>query len=395
MPLLETRASSSASAYGLTSSSVWGQIGSKTFKYSGPAVTDVSQIPNITTNLSSVSGVFYLNYTIKANGSNKNITVPCRYDSTNGLVAQSGYSTYGSAFAQTTSPSANNALFSIGTDNQPDDHDQFCMIGNGKFIINFDNVNSWNSATAMPNGWGQVSGNTITYGRGNALTTVLPDAPTTEVGAAATILALTQTGSNVYIDYTNSRIRVDGLAWQAWDSNMNSYLGTNSLQSQAVNNGAMFLSDSVNGFLLYRFNSSYAVRVRMNLSTGAILSTSLQPFSQGMKIQYTEEDPFGDQLFAVDGGFTYVTATEWNMGTTPWTACTSFATGTVNSYTVGSLTTQTGYDMFGSIDPIDGAVWLNDWGHDDAGWWNATAGSDRALTVVKTNMYQVPNTYVA
>ena len=381
MPLIETRASSSAFAYGLTSGAGLVQVGSKTFKYAGPAVADVSQIPNLSAVLGTVSGVFYLNYTIKANGSNKNITVPCRYDATNGLVAQSGYSTYGSAFAQTTSPSSN-ILFQ-STANTPDDHDTYCMIGSGKFIANFDQLNDWKSSTAMPAGWGQISGNTVTYGRGNALTTVLPDAPTTEVGAAATILALTQTGSNVYIDYTNS--------------NMNSYLGTNSLQSVGGNNGAMFLSDAVNGFLLYRYNQSYAVRVRMNLSTGAIISTSLQSFSQGMKLEYTEEDPFGDQLFAVDGGFTYVTGTSWNAGTTPWTACTSFSTGTVNSYNVGAVTTQTGYDMFGTIDPTDGAVWLADWGHDDLGWWGALPSgvTDSGLTVVKTNMYQVPNTYVA
>jgi hypothetical protein len=373
------------------------KTGTTSYWYKGAAVSDVSEIYSKVLGSIPSSGVFYLKYTININGGTKLINVPCRLDTTNGLIAQSGYSTYGSAFTQTTTPSANSALFNTNVANSPDDHDTFCMIGNGKFIINFDQINSWNSATAQANGWGQVSGNTITYGRGNSLTTVLPDAPVTEVGAAATILALTQTGSNVYVDYTNQRIRVDSKAWQAWDSNMSTYLGTASLQSAAANPGAMFLSDSVNGFLLYRYGQSYGIRVRMNLSTGAIISSSLQTFSQGMKTEYTEEDPFGDQLFAVDGGFTYVTGTSWNIATAPWTSATSFSTGTVNSYSIGAVTTQTGYDMFGSIDPNDGAVWLNDWGHDDAGWWavgtSGSATSDGMLTVVKTNMYQVPVGY--
>jgi len=361
------------------------QLGSRTFQYTTAPVYDISTIITDigTAGMAQLpsTGVFYLKYDIYVRGGGTStITVACRKDTANNRISQSAFSMLGGAWSYTTGTSS---LFASGT-NTPDDHDTYVMLGDGTFVINFDNVNSW--ASGSSSNWGRSRALSEINGRGTAFDTCVPYSQAASVSGSATLIACTKTNSNIILDMGNSRIRVNDSSWSSYDGNMSSVIGTGGSV-----NSIMTLSDGVNGFLCYRWGAGTAIEVRMNMVTGAILSTRTFGFSNTQN-NPTEEDAFGTTLHAVDGGFSYLESTTFYVRDTPWTAASSYASGSVvTSGSAGGGNTQTDMDIFYSIDP-DRYIWFGDWGHDDGGLYQI--GNDSQLNVRKTNIYHVADNYV-
>jgi hypothetical protein len=349
------------------------QIGANTWEYTTGPVTDVSEIMAATNNGAQLPAnqVFYLKYQILTAAGTQTITVAARKDTVNNMIAQSAFTMRGQAWSW---QSGISTIYNYGND----DHDTLCMQADGTYLLSHTNTNDVNSG-----GWDR--------GRGTSSITENNSIAATWLGgnqgysSAMTIVAFPKTGVNCYVDMGNSRLKLHTNSYVSYNANLSTHIGTN----QPVNS-LMTMSDGVNGFLIYRWGSGTAVEVRMNMVTGAIYSSRTLSFS-ATQTNTTEEDAFGSQLFTIDGAFSYYSDVTWYQDNVPWTSKSN--RNMSNSWATGGTNTQTDMDLFGSIDAGDAQVWFADWGHDNGGLFEV--GNDQFLGVRKTNIYNLPNNYVA
>ena len=127
-------------------------------------------------------------------------------------------------------------------------------------------------------------------------------------------------------------------------------------------NSLYSISDGVNSFILGRSGSGAAVYCTVNLTTGVITETLINVKLPTLT-NSTEEDIFGTQLFLVDGratffsngNFYYGGSRYWRTPNTAWTDVDDMI-----SFAAGSANSQTGMDIFGSVD-TSGWLWFADW----------------------------------
>ena len=349
------------------------QIATNTWEYTTGPVYDVSEIWALSSNGAQLPAnqVFYLKYQIYVVGGTQTITVACRKDTVNGMIAQSAFTMRGQAW------SFQSGISTIY--NYPnDDHDSTVMQADGTYLNSHVNTNDVNTG-----GWDRGQGTSSITENNSIAATFLGGNP--GFSSAMTLVAFPTTGINCYVDMGNSRLKLHNTSYVSYNSNLSTHIGTGQ-----PTNSLMTMSDGVNGFLIYRWGSGTAVEIRMNLATGAIYSSRTLSFS-GSQSNPTEEDCFGTVLQTIDGSFSYLANATWYQDNVPWTQKSNLSMS--NSYATGGLVTQTDMDIFGSIDAGDRQVWFADWGHDDGGLFQQ--GNDQYLSVRKTNIYFVPNNYTA
>lgn len=336
------------------------QIGSSTYSLVNP-VYDISELNGATS--AFPSGVFYLRYPIYNGGSTSTITVACRKDG--GVISQSAFSMLGSSWSFSGSAQQ---LYNYSND----DHDSIFMLPSGIGILD-----STNDSTMNDRAFDRFRG-ASDVGR------VQLSSAAYAIGGRGSYVSLPKTGNLIVIDFTNSRMRLNGGTWQAFDSNMSTYIGNGN-----QDNSFMSLSDGVNNFLAYRWGSSTAVHVKFNLANGTY-TTSTVSFSASQS-QGTEEDFVGTTLYAIDGAFSYQRDGSWFQDNVGWKTRSSLSAP--SSWGIGSANvTQEDMDLFGSIDSGDSYVWFADWGHDNSGVFGF--GNDTILGVRKTNIKLIANDYV-
>ena len=93
-----------------------------------------------------------------------------------------------------------------------------------------------------------------------------------------------------------------------------------------ITNNIWTISDSINSFFIGVWGNNRAKYIEINLTNGSVHATTNVTFSNSMShvggnVQ-TEEDPFGDQLFAINGAISYYGHNQSTLfifgGTTGW-----------------------------------------------------------------------------
>lgn len=321
----------------------------------------------------------YLKYIVYDSAStSRTVMVSFKRNTTSGNISQSIFSLYGA----TPSVGAVNSILLYSND----DHDTLWMDGDGYGIIARTNTNNITNST-----YDKFAGTTVTV-TNSGIDSVANYAPAAFIASTsnfASPISFPATGAVLWFNLSLSQYKVNNFTAQSYDSNMTSYVST-----AAPANTLITLSDGVNMFLVCRGGAAVAVEGKIDLTTG-IVTTTTRSFNQSF-YNTTEEDAIGAQLFAVDGSSTYqsgtsfvYTALDYTAAPTGWRDITTFST--TSSSTIGTLSTQTGMDVFGSIDTSDGYVWFADWGHDDGGLFNV--GNDSQLGTAKSNIQKIPTTY--
>ncbi len=298
------------------------------------------------------------------------------------ILSQSAF-TIDSITSQVAYTASTNAL--INTAN--DDHDTLFMNGNGLGVIHMGNNrilgNSFISGYANFRGSvNTVSSNSLA----NSLywgTAVFNHITSNSYG---TIISFPAVNGEVVINFTSGTYRVGGgvtadATTKSLPNPMSPLIGS------FVENTIFTISDGVNQFLIGKHGQSecYVCTVLYEYSTIQVHSINLWDTSDGLN-DFTEEDAIGDQLFALDGFTTFnKNATFYYSGTRGWKAQSNVFSNTGKlTMTAGSIDTQTGMDIWGSID-TSGYVWFADWGHDDGGLFNILP-ADQYLGTRRTNI---------
>jgi len=354
------------------------KIGTTVYDATGfGAVTDITEIETVfhATYPSVISG--YLKYIIKDTVSTtKTIMVSFRKSSV-GELSQSMFSLYNST------PSIGTIYSILYYSN--DDHDTLWMDSDGKGVIARLNINTLTTSSNYDKFQGTTEVLTNT-----TLDSAVTFSPSLFVNNNnATPITFPATSSVIWFNLGLSTYKVNSFSSQSSPSNITTYIGNVAPANQIIT-----ISDGVNMFLIYKIGQSYAVQGKVDLTTGTI-TTSLKLFSATF-LNGTEEDAIGAQLFAVDGALTYQSGTSFcytplNNTSTGWGWREISALSSYTSATIGSINTQTGMDIFGSIDALDGFVWFADWGHDDGGLFNV--GNDSQLGTTKSNIQKISSTY--
>lgn len=321
-----------------------------------------------------VSG--YMKYVIRDSASTTKTIVTSFRKSAAGKLSQSCFSAY------------NNAI-SIGAVSSillysNDDHDTLFMDADGGGVLSRSNINTLNG------NFDKFFGTTVTV-TNSAINTAMQFSPSNFISSSqnGSIIAFPSTSSAIWFNFSTSQYKVNNFSAQSFTSDLSTYIG-----GVSPANNLITISDGVNMFLIYKTGQSFAVEGTVNLTTG-VVTTINRSFSQSF-FNTTEEDMIGAQLFALDGALSYQNSTSFNYTplnnastTYGWRDITTFSAS--NTAAIGTLATQTGMDIYGSIDTSDGYVWFADWGHDDGGLFNV--GNDSQLGTAKSNIQLIPSTY--
>ena len=159
-----------------------------------------------------------------------------------------------------------------------------------------------------------------------------------------------------------------------------------------ITNNIWMISDSINSF--YRCLGQQQSQIhRDQPDQPAVFTTTNVTFSNSMShvggnVQ-TEEDPFGDQPFAINGAISYYGHNQSTLfifgGTTGWRNINGqkFSSNCSSMTASGTNVTQTGMDIVTTID-TSRRVYFGDWGHDDGGLFGF--GNDDQLGLRRTNI---------
>lgn len=351
------------------------QLGSKTYSLNGGSVSNILSLPSYITAALPTNSQFYFKYKLKTKNGDVSILSSCIKDSSN-KIAQSAFTMLNQSF-----------VFS-GSVNKPvlrtnDDHDSLFMMPDGTGIISAGQVYQFSGD------WDRYKGSSnidYTTGTDAVFQGYIPNI-TSKLGGSniSTAISFPLINTIVGLNGSTSYLYINNSIGLPFDSNLIAMFSG----LTGINNSIITLSDGVNNFLIYRVGTYSGVLVSIDLekeqySTGPIIT-----FDAGIPntINSTEEDCFGDTLYAIDGSLNYYQYGSLYQDNAAWTSKTNFSTST-NTYIGAVNNTQTGMDLFGSYDS-DGYVWFSDWGHDDGGFFGVA--TDTELGTRKTNILCLKN----
>jgi hypothetical protein len=317
----------------------------------------------------------YIRYNIKTGTSTfEQITVSYVKDGSN--YTQSAFSLLGQSLSYT-SPTVSILYFSN------DDNDSLVMDADGKGVV------TRGQASVISGNWDKFQGSTEISNNLPADSTFFYPPSSFTNANNATIISFPKTSSAVWLNLTAITYRTNNYSSQAWPTAMTSTVTTGS----GAANSLYTISDGVNSFIIGRHGGTTAAYCVVDLSTGIITATAMMSIVGSGVVNNTEEDAFGNQLFLVDGRVTFhAGGTFYYGGTRYWRDSTiAWYNATGMSGLGGGASTQTGMDLFGSVD-TSGWVWFADWGHDDGGFFGV--GNDSQLGTRPTNIKLVPNDYI-
>jgi len=316
----------------------------------------------------------FLKYIIAKSTGNQTITVA--YIRSGSTISQSAFSTLGLTLSYST-------VVSSILPYANDDHDSLFMDADGAGVISRTNTSSFQTGN-----WDKFRGTTVVT-TNSALDLVVLYPASSFVGVGSTIVSFPKTTSGVWFNLSAGTYRVNNLTSRSIPAAM---LPVSSVGTPV--NSMYTISDGVNQFIAGRSGSTTAVLCTVDLTTGIISATAITYTAVPNLTNVTEEDAVGTQLFAVDGSVSfYSNSIFYHGGTRPWKDVTGspISTAGKTTFTAGIIDTQTGMDIFGSIDASDRYVWFADWGHDDGGMFNV--GNDSQLGVRKTNIIHISDSY--
>lgn len=306
----------------------------------------------------------FLKYTLATSAGNQQIVVS--YRKTGTTISQSAWTLNNDQVNYTSGITS--ILFYLN-----DDHDTLWIDADGSGIISRINTSS------LGNNFDKFRATTELIN--NAPLDSVTTYPTLAyVGGAATIVSFPLTNSSIIINLTSSTYKVNNGSVSALPSPL-SGIGTSLPQNSIIT-----ISDGVNQFLIYRYNTTNAYLCTVDLTTRTVTATSVTVTSRAPNgVNQTEEDALGDTLYTVDGTLNWLESTVYYYGgTLDWKTNTNpFNTSGKSTFSAGTINTQTGLDIWGSIDS-NGFVWFADWGHDDGGLFNI--GNDSQLNTRQTNI---------
>lgn len=347
---------------------------SNTYVYS-TTVYGISDIPSSFTNTIPENQLKFLRYTIRKPSSGTQTITVCvmRNGST---VSQSAFYIANNSFSFLTS-----AASAINYSN--DDHDHLVMDGDGNWVLGRANTTD----VAGSSYWDKGNGTSLIYQNVSYSTAFInPPIQDGYTGGYHTLVAFPMTGMSLWISVFTNQYKLSG-GFSAQSFSWSTYIGTASTA-----NSLWTISDGVNSFMIGRHSSTTAVYVEMNLSNGTIYNWSqVNLGNTPSSSNGTEEDAFGNQLFAVNGTASVYAGSYFYWGRTiGWRNFNGnwYPSDYANAYIGNS--TQTGMDVFGSVG-ADGYVWFADWGHDDGGLFGI--GNDSDLGVRKTNILMLPSNF--
>lgn len=354
------------------------------YNYQKGSITGISDIAAEDLGLLPGNTAFMMRYDINVYGGTQTITAACVRNGA--ILSQSGLATsnYGSASY------VGNSFTQYTQAN--DDHDGLIMDGNGRYTIayanNLNRVEYTNRNTYLwAYGWPTQS-NSTAYEPWNATQPANDN--------SKTLVAFPQTGYSVWVEPWDNRIKVGNAALGAQFSRTNTNVGIADqigfeTSTTTLQNNIITMSDSINSFWISRYTKDKGRYIEIDLTDGSVHYAADITFNQTLQHPnsslQTEEDPFGDQLFAVNG------AISWNGGNSSYTFNHNSTTGWrewdgnfsnySNSFSSSSQgITQSGLDCISGI--YNREVYFGDWGHDNGGMFNV--GSDDQLGMQKTTI---------
>lgn len=362
---------------------IW-EIVDSVYVYNGGTIYGISDIPNAALDLLPNNSVFMIRYELFVYGGTQMITAAVIRNGY--ILSQSGLATQNfgnvayeaSAFSQYTQAN--------------DDNDGLVMDGNGNYVnpwsANYNKVNSsgqdW--AYGYPNGGNSTSS--------TPFNTPVPN------DNHKTLIAFPVTGYSAWVEPWDNAMKV-GKSGVTHHSRQTS-LGINTHLSGNGNNMAnniWTISDSINSFFIGVWGTNRAKYIEVNLTNGTIYVTTNVTFSNTMTIAggniNTEEDPFGDQLFSINGAISYYGHNDSTLfifgGTNGWRNINGnkFSDDCSSMNASGLSTTQTGMDIVTTID-TSRRVYFGDWGHDNGGIYGF--GDDNQLGLRRTNIRKLNST---
>ena len=392
--------------------SLLSQIGTTTYDATGiAAVTDISELASNPLVMAELPSSGYLKYNMRIGSNTTPITVSYRKSSqpngSTGLV-QSAFSLFGQSLSYV------DGGVSAILQGSNDDHDTLFMDADGKGVL---------SATTNTNHWGYIrEANNDKYTKFSGTTTIVANSPINSVvtypissfivspnsavtpaivGDYATIVSFPLTTSGIWINLTTGTYKTNNFSGTALPAGMPSSLGTT-----VPTNSLYTISDGVNQFIIGRYGTEAApvytaFFCTVNLTTGVMINSPLNYSGNVLHPNYTsnntEEDAVGEQLFTVDCFNTFLNGTTfYYQGPKVWNDITGLAFNSTgkSGFTAGApgiAGTQSGTDIFGSVDSVDRSVWFADWGHDNGGLYNV--GDDNELGTRKTNIKLISANY--
>jgi hypothetical protein len=332
----------------------------------GP-VTSIDELSSVT-GFSGLPASGRLKYTVNALSP---IDVSVSFVKNGAVISQSAFTLSAQPFAYTSNITSI-LLYSN------DDHDTLTMIGDGSGIIARTNTNT------ISGNWDKFRGSNTLVTNSSIDAVATYTASTIVGGQSGTVVAFPLTNSEVWIRLSNQTYKVNNFNIRTFTGAEQTTIGT-----AAPANSHWTISDGVNQFMIGRIGSTNARIFTVNLFTGELTSEAITLTTAPTYSNGTEEDAFGSKLFAVDGVNTWHAGAQFRYsGTTGWKSTRNiFNTAGTQTVSAGTVNTQTGMDIFGSVD-ADGAVWFADWGHDDGGLFGI--GNDDRLNIRKTNIQRVP-----
>ena len=385
------------------------QIGTTTYDATGiAAVTDISELASNSLVMSNLPSSGYLKYSMRIGSTTTPITVSYQKTSSTSL-AQSAFSLLGQSLTY-----VDGAVSAI-LQGLNDDHDTLFIDADGRGVLARANSDKWGRiGSSGADQFTKFSGTTTVVGN-SAIDSVVtypissfitPEntVGTQVIGDFATLVSFPLTNSGIWINLTTGRYKTNNFSGTALPGSMASVLGTTTTRSTLYT-----ISDGVNQFIIGRYGTeaapvTAAFFCKVDLTTGVITATTINYSSNILHPNYTtnntEEDAVGDQLFTVDCFNTFLgERIFYYQGSTVWNNITTnpFNTTGKSAFTAGpgsgnpAAATQSGLDIFGSVDDADRYVWFADWGHDNGGLYNV--GDDVELGTRKTNIKLIPTNY--
>lgn len=332
----------------------------------GPVVS-IDEISSQFSNLDALPESGYIKFILKKTPDN--VTVSAYFLRNGTTFSLSGISTNGLALDYVSATTS--ILFYTN-----DDHDTLWMDADGSGIIA-----RWNTDTLSGN-FDKFKGDTVLLSD-VPLTQAATYDPQTALDNYGTFIAFPQTVSGMWVNISDGTYSVNG----GTVTTLPEDLATVFTGDPA--NGIWTISDSINQFLVGRFDSTTAYIVTVNLQTRLIENyTAVELTVEPEMLNYTEEDAIGVQLFAVNGASSFQQDTFFYTGTIGWKVDpTPLSEVNKTAFSAGVISTQTGMDIITTIDG-SGNVWFADWGHDNGGLFGI--GNDDRLNLRKTNITLVP-----
>ena len=356
------------------------------YNYNNGPITGISDIPTADLDLLPNNSAFMMRYSLNVSTTTRTITA---------AAIRNNYKLSQSALA---TPNFGAFSYEAGSfsqyNNGNDDHDGLAMDGNGKYVIPYNaNLSRVDYSQRNNHQWahgfgGNTSSNTVNQNW------LFWNATPPSNDYYKTLIAFPASTYSVWVEPWQNTIKVgssnysDQFNATSTDVNITGQLGTGT----SLSNTIVTMSDGINGFWIGRYSRSNAKYFEIDLTDGSVhfqetiqFSTNLSHPGGGLD---TEEDPFGDQLFALNGAISYngVNGT-YNLGyngNTGWRSWDgSFSNYGQSTNTSTQSTTQSGLDCFASIDSSN-RLYFGDWGHDNGGMYNI--GNDSDLGMRRTNI---------